>query len=369
MLDTLFAELPAQLDQLPVSVRRKIDQAFERALELDAHPIQIRDSFQELHLGATDRIAGLLLALQILRTRARSLRFVFGDARLIFELRQEGRELRDLGDDPAHARQLGVRLLDRVCAEPLHGSKIICARQTSLMQERAWRIADAITWLRILLVPVIWVYALLGDGRVVGAGLIAAGVTDFLDGLVARRFGQSSSTGARLDLTADTLLLVSAVFWIGMMHPDVVSENVGLIAIAFLTYLVSVGVGVLNFRRLPNLHLYSSKLAGGLLYAFAVITLVAGRYDKLLLALAAGAFMLSCVETLAGELLFSVAEANMGSVVLERRRRAEINNVQARGSASKQRSQAPTANEVGSKASPISSSPTAATPSPNDRRA
>ncbi len=237
------------------------------------------------------------------------------------------------------------------------------------MQEQARRVADAITWLRILLLPVIWMFALLGDGRVVGAGLIAAGVTDFLDGLVARRSGEASPAGARLDLTADTLVLLSAVAWIGLLHPEVIRDNVGLIAGAVLIYVVAVGIGFLNFRRLANLHLYSSRLAGGLMYAFAVITLVTGRYDRLLLALAAGAFILSCVETVAGQLLFSVADARVGSVVLERRRRAEIRAVQARGSASKQRSQAPTANVVGSKASPISSIPTSATPTPNDRRA
>ena len=66
------------------------------------------------------------------------------------------------------------------------------------------------------------------------------------------------------------------------------------------------------------------------MYAFAVITLITGRYDRLLLALAAGAFIFSCVETIAGQLLFSVAGDNIGSVFLERRRRAEIRTTQAR---------------------------------------
>ena len=369
MLDTLFAELPAQLDQLAIPVRRKVDKALERALELDAHSIQIRDCFQKLHLGATDCIASLLLALLVLETRTGSFGLVFDDSRLVLELRQEGRQLGDLSDDPANSGQLAVRLLDRIRAEPLHGSKIASARQTSLMQEEARRIADAVTWLRMLLLPIIWMFALLGDGRVVGAGLIAAGITDFLDGLVARRFALASAAGARLDLTADTLVLLSAIAWIGLLHPEVVRDNAGLIAGALFIYVVAVGIGVLNFRSLPNLHLYSSRLAGGLMYAFAVITLIAGRYDRLLLALAAGAFILSCVETIAGQLLFSVADARVGSIVLEWRRRAAIKAIQARGSASKQRSQAPTANVVGSKASPISSIPTSATPTANDRRA
>jgi phosphatidylglycerophosphate synthase len=152
--------------------------------------------------------------------------------------------------------------------------------------------------------------------------LVAAGVTDFLDGVVARRFGQTSAAGARLDLTADTLLLVSALAWIGLLHPEVLRENTGLIAAAAAVYLVAVGIGIANFRGLPNLHLYSSRLAGGLLYAFAVITLITDRYDRLLLVLAAGAFILSCAETVAGQLMFSVGEAKMGSVVLESRRRA-----------------------------------------------
>ncbi|MEP6751193.1 MAG: CDP-alcohol phosphatidyltransferase family protein [Candidatus Dormiibacterota bacterium] len=192
------------------------------------------------------------------------------------------------------------------------------------MHEQGRRIADAITWLRILLVPVIWVFALLGEGRVVGAGLIAAAVTDFLDGLVARRLGQASLEGARLDLIADTLVLLSAVAWIELLHPEVLQENSGLIVAAAAAYLVAVGIGIGNFRRLPNLHLYSSRVAGGLLYSFAAITLIGGRYDKLLLALAAGTFILSSVETAAGQLMFSVTEAKVGSVLLERRRRADI---------------------------------------------
>ncbi|HEY2599599.1 MAG TPA: CDP-alcohol phosphatidyltransferase family protein [Candidatus Dormibacteraeota bacterium] len=236
------------------------------------------------------------------------------------------------------------------------------------MGKRRWRIADDITWLRILLLPVIWVYALAGDAPVVGAGLIAAGVTDFLDGLVARRLGEVSPAGARLDLTADTLVLLSAVAWTGLLHPEVAGENAALMVTALVVYLVAVAIGLLKFRRLPNLRLHSSRLAGGLLYAFAVITLITGHYDRLLLTIAAGAFILSCAETAVGELTFSVADANLGSVLVERRRRADMRAVQASGMASKLRSQAPTANVVGSNTSPSSSIPTAATPTQNDRR-
>lgn len=226
--------------------------------------------------------------------------------------------------------------------------------------------ADAITWLRLLMLPVIWSFALAGQGRVVGLCLLLAGITDFLDGFIARRLGQASPAGARLDLIADTLLLLSAAVWLELLHPEIVRDNSGLVAGAFLTYFVSVAVGMLKFHGLPNLHLYSSKVAGGLLYGFALITLLTGSYDRLLLGLAATIFIFSCAETLVGELVFSTVDARVGSVLLVRRTRHETRTVQAMASARKQRSQAPSADAVGSNVSPTSSTPISAAPSQNE---
>jgi cardiolipin synthase (CMP-forming) len=229
-----------------------------------------------------------------------------------------------------------------------------------------WRVADALTWLRLLLVPVILWLALLGHGALVGLGLVLAGATDFLDGFLARRLGQESPVGARLDSIADILLLVSAMVCIELLHPEIARENPAVVAGAFSVYFVSLAVGLIKFRRLGNLHLYSAKVAGGLLYAFAVLTLVTGGYDRPLLVLAAVVFTISSLETLAAHLLFSAVDESMGFVLLARTRRAETKTIQARGSARKQRSQAPTANAVGSRASPTSSTATVAAPKPKE---
>jgi cardiolipin synthase len=228
-------------------------------------------------------------------------------------------------------------------------------------------VADLITWLRLLMLPVIWWLALIGQGRIVGIGLLLAGGTDVLDGFVARRTGEQSSAGATRDLIADSLLLFSAAAWIGLLHPEIVRDNAGLLAGSLAIYLVSMAAGRLRFHRLPNLHLYSSKVAGGLLYAFALITLISGRYDRLLLLVAAAALIVSCAETLACELLVSNFEAEVRSVLFVTRRRAETSTIQVMGSARKQRSQAPTANVVGSITNPISSMAIADAPRTNDR--
>ncbi len=226
-----------------------------------------------------------------------------------------------------------------------------------------WRVADALSGMRLVLIPIIWLAALLGNGRLVGLGLIVAGATDFLDGYVARRLHQESRRGARLDSLADNLLLISAGLWIELLHPEIVRENAVVVAATFVVYMSSIAVGLLKFHHLGNLHLYSSKVAGGLLYSFAVITLLAGIYSQLLLWLAAAAFVISSAETLLAQLLLPAVDEMMGSLLLALRRRAETRTIQPIGSARRQRSQAPhSAKDVASSARPARSIATSAAP-------
>jgi cardiolipin synthase len=70
-------------------------------------------------------------------------------------------------------------------------------------------VANQLTILRIVLIPafvLLVVYGRLGSALLV---FIVAGVTDALDGLIARRAGQRTSLGAWLDPMADKLLLVT----------------------------------------------------------------------------------------------------------------------------------------------------------------
>jgi len=69
--------------------------------------------------------------------------------------------------------------------------------------------ANQLTLLRMLLIPafvILVVYGHLGWALTV---FVTAGITDGLDGLIARRSGQKTSLGAWLDPAADKLLLVT----------------------------------------------------------------------------------------------------------------------------------------------------------------
>ena len=71
--------------------------------------------------------------------------------------------------------------------------------------------ATQLTILRIVFVPV---FIILLAYRQTGWALttfVAAGITDVLDGIIARRFGQKTRVGAALDPIADKLLMTASI--------------------------------------------------------------------------------------------------------------------------------------------------------------
>ena len=71
-------------------------------------------------------------------------------------------------------------------------------------------LANQLTLLRMLLIPAFVLLVVYGELGWALAVLLVAGITDALDGLIARRAGQKTTLGAWLDPMADKLLLTSA---------------------------------------------------------------------------------------------------------------------------------------------------------------
>lgn len=79
-------------------------------------------------------------------------------------------------------------------------------------------IANVITLLRFFLVPAVVFALLTGEFGWAFAGFLAAGVSDAVDGFLARHFDQHTELGAYLDPIADKLLLVSVFIVLGYME-------------------------------------------------------------------------------------------------------------------------------------------------------
>ena len=71
--------------------------------------------------------------------------------------------------------------------------------------------ANQLTILRIVFIPVFIIFLSYNwNGLALGI-FVAAGLTDVLDGIIARRFGQKTSLGTVLDPLADKLLMVTSI--------------------------------------------------------------------------------------------------------------------------------------------------------------
>lgn len=158
--------------------------------------------------------------------------------------------------------------------------------------------ADYLTLLRLLLLPVLWAFALMGMTVSLGVGLAVAGLTDVLDGPVARFTGQSSRYGGQLDSVADILLMASIFWWLVLLRPGFFSANAVPLAVWAVIGSAAVIVTLVKFGRLGNLHLYSAKAAGVMGHLFAVWILVFGSYSPLFFWAAMSLAIVASSETL-----------------------------------------------------------------------
>jgi cardiolipin synthase len=139
---------------------------------------------------------------------------------------------------------------------------------------------NSLTVLRILLVPVFVAFLLSGRYEYALATFLIAGITDGLDGTIARAANQRTTLGAYLDPLADKLLLTSAFvtlaflelvpLWIAIL---VVVRDLALMAATLLAKVTASRVDIS-----PSL-LGKGTTVFQLLYIVLVVILTSRRMD------------------------------------------------------------------------------------------
>jgi cardiolipin synthase (CMP-forming) len=173
-------------------------------------------------------------------------------------------------------------------------------------------VPNAVTLVRLLLMPVCaW---LLGTGRY-GWGLVltaVVGSTDWVDGWLARRFGQVSRVGQLLDPLADRLLIASVA--IALVIRGVVPWPAAVLLVARDLFLLA-GWPLLKRRGIepPEVVLLGKAATLVLLFALPVLTLGATG-----LAVAGVAHVLGLLLLWAGVAMYYLAGAVYVRMVLER---------------------------------------------------
>jgi cardiolipin synthase (CMP-forming) len=106
-------------------------------------------------------------------------------------------------------------------------------------------IPNLITLARILLVPILIWAITSGETRIAFLLFLAAGVSDAVDGFLAKRFGMATELGAYLDPLADKAMIVSIYVALGVAEAIprwlvilVVSRDVMIVGAVILSWLV-----------------------------------------------------------------------------------------------------------------------------------
>lgn len=185
------------------------------------------------------------------------------------------------------------------------------------MFEDLRKLPNQITLMRILLIPVMWFLILKGYPLYyIGILLIFCGITDVLDGYLARKLNQMTEFGSRLDSWGDNILLISTIIWTALRMPEVFTENYLLMSTALGFYGLYLIVGAVKFHRFGNLHLYLSKAATLTAYLFLLHAFLTGSYSRGFFIFTAVISIISDIEGILIEVFCSHVDEHMGSIFL-----------------------------------------------------
>lgn len=141
------------------------------------------------------------------------------------------------------------------------------------MEERIFTIPNALSFVRLLLVPV-FLWLVLGPkyDELALLVLMFSGVTDYLDGKLARKLNQTSKIGAILDPVADRFFILAVV--IGLGYRDIIPWWLAVILPLRDVFLFSL-VPFLRTRGYSSLpvHFLGKAATASLLYAFPLLLL------------------------------------------------------------------------------------------------
>ena len=128
---------------------------------------------------------------------------------------------------------------------------------------------------RLACAPVLLALAWQG-ARAPFLALFALGlVSDVLDGALARRLGQESPLGARLDQWGDFALWISLPLGAWWLWPEIIAREKAFLAVALVCMLLPTAIAYARYRAVPGYHTWSVKVGAILMGIGVALLLVA----------------------------------------------------------------------------------------------
>ena len=138
--------------------------------------------------------------------------------------------------------------------------------------------ANQLTLLRIVFVPVFVILLVYGQTGWALMTFLAAGITDVLDGTVARRYRQKTRVGAFLDPIADKLLMTSAVVILSLQQMEFANPIPRWLVIIVISRDVFIMLFTLVLVLTGGFRIFPPSLYGKASTALQVLTMFAVLY-------------------------------------------------------------------------------------------
>lgn len=156
-------------------------------------------------------------------------------------------------------------------------SRLIQLKECNPMRSSLIRqLPNLISVARILSVPVLLTLAFLQAEGPFKWLLLAALLSDILDGLIARAFNLVSPLGIVLDSVGDSLLMVAAAFGVWVFHPDFVQEHGLTVLLVLGLWVLEMLVSFWRYGKLSSFHAYSVRVGAYLLGIFVMVLFIWG---------------------------------------------------------------------------------------------
>lgn len=140
------------------------------------------------------------------------------------------------------------------------------------MRREAFSIPNLLSYFRLLLIPLFIVLYMREDFTAALITLAASGLSDVLDGRIARKFNMVTDLGKVLDPVADKLTQCAMMFCVAMRYPAMW----WLLGIHVVKELIMIAMGcyVLKKTDTVNSAIWVGKLCTGVIYAVMMLHVI-----------------------------------------------------------------------------------------------
>lgn len=196
-------------------------------------------------------------------------------------------------------------------------------------KKRSAALPISLTALRAVLAPVVFLLALKNlRGLPIVLCVLAALVSDYFDGVTARRLGVVTAALRRFDSVTDTVFYLAVLGAVWRLERPVVFRFAGLLVPLLALEVIRIVFERVKFGHAAAYHMWSSKLWGLLLAVATMALLGYGTAGKLLVAaLAMG--ILCDLEGLAISVLLPAAAHDVPTFVHALRIRKQMSELQS----------------------------------------